>query len=281
MAEAPMPCQKKNCWLPLMRNSSWCATCALARQTAIIQGLCLRIRDKEAHADSVLYILADPSMLQCIGYADTLDSILYSMYESRQCTMLHRYLTYIRNTSVLQAMLYLRIRSHARTGMCAVYGWMLRHAIPAEMLPKGCITCLTYAFSHSHTHELHKLIRTLDSPSYPSHPLRRLLQTSPYPCIERFLDVIIQYAPVHLDTVIEYLVGIYPSISRNVILHPCILPRKLLLGSTTDEQKTLMYTYLARRIESFRDELLGVAWEPSRFVDWCLSTDEQASVLRY
>jgi hypothetical protein len=274
-----MPCQKKNCWLPLMRNSSWCATCALERQTAIIRGLCFRIRDKEANADSVLHILAEPSMIQCIGYADMLDSILYSMYESRQFTMLRRYLTYIRNTSVLQAMLYLRIRSHTITGMCAVYGWMLRHGMPIEMLPKACFACLTYAFSHSHTQELHKLIRTLDSPSYPTHPLRRLLHTSPYTRLERFLDVIIQYAPVHADTVVKYLVTMYPDISRNVMLHPCILPRKLPLASTTDEQKTLMYTYLARRIESFRDELVEVAWDPSRVVDWCLTTEEQTSVL--
>ena len=274
-----MPCQgyrQRACWLQPMRNSTWCATCSLHSHTDILQGLCLRIKQREASADTVLYILADPKFLQSIAYSDTLDSILHSMYSSRQFVLLRNYLTYIRNTSVLQAILYLRIRSHRTTGMCAVYSWMIRNSIDVDMFPKSCLCCMTSALSYSHNYELMKLMRTLDSPIHSIHPLRRLLHTSEYSHIQRFMDAVLQYAPAFIDTVVGYSVHMYPGIAQSVILHPCILPRKLGMGTTPDDQKTLMYKHVARCIESFKDELMEVTWDPSRVVGWCFTIEEQS-----
>jgi len=261
-----------------MRNSPWCATCILERQRDILKGLCIRIRNKEVKEDTAIDILTGPDMIHYIGHMDILDSILYSMYISRQMTMMIRYLKYIRNTSVFQAILYLRIRNHTHTSLCPVYSWMIRNYMPIDMIPKSCLRCVTTAISYHPTPHVYRMLRFIDSHVPTPSPLPALLKDASIEYVGRFLDAVIQYTPVWVDTVVEYVKKARPDIEidKHILLHPSIAHRKMESGSQVE--KILLYKHLASMIEPFKNELMELSWEPSRVYNWCLTVDERDNV---
>jgi len=127
--------------------------------------------------------------------------------------------------------------------------------------------------------ELFRMLRFINMPIDQNDPLQMTLRKAlkNKERIREFVDAVIYYTPQHLDEVIKFIDKYNPtnSVKEDCKYHPSNIAKSLVDPTT---QKLDMYTFIANNTAKFKDELLSVAWDPSRVLDWCIDVNDMYTI---
>lgn len=230
---------KKTCWIPSKKDL--CGTC----QNAKI-------------ADSPLE--REPETLKFLR--GNFDNIAYKLYKSNKH---QEFLT--KFNDVFQY----RIYAHNETNLCPVYGWYLRNSEDSPM--PNCLMCLAHALRYAKDKYVQSLILKSVVMLYDGPNMKSIMARAKHaksPALYEFGLAIIEVQGIYgvFDAYIDLLdIPLAVKIQGHPILH------KLLL--TDDILKLRVYRQFKARKCKFYEELYAKAWHPSRFMHWCLDTQEK------
>jgi hypothetical protein len=258
-----------SCWIKTLNQSALCPTC-LYRQ---YEDTLINIHTQTT--EDILQILQEHDIHEYILHSyDTFDKILKLLYIHSR----HTLTKYLQLPSI-QGILCTRVRHHSETDLCPVYSWIIRNDSNLYILPKKCIRCLTSTLAYSPMPELFRMLRFINVPIDQNDSLqmtlRKALKNRSY--IKEFVDAVMYSTPQHLDEVLKFIDKYNPSnsVREDCKYHPSNIARCLADAST---QKFDMYTFIANNTEKFKDELMSVAWDPSRVLDWCIDVNDMYTI---
>jgi hypothetical protein len=274
---------KPSCWLPVVKDSFYCATC----QSRCDQDITDRLVQNIPHIplSQIIPSFQTPEVQRTIRHnrSAILDRLLSTVYR-RSSTLLTQVLELMR-TPALRANVLMRIRSHTRPEMCAVVGYMIRKGLYPEWEIPNCITCVAHMIRETNNprlplpnvvnirrflehHQLQQRIRQtlttrLNGEEICLDFLSALVET-------RVLSLRLRQFPVWLNIITTTMeqIGTPPqniqAFTQRVHQHPFLL-------HLTEPNRG----FLKRRLAPWKEELMAKTWHPCRFMQCCLDEEEK------
>lgn len=276
--------RKSSCWLPLSKNSPYCATCQSRSD-----------QDATEHFVNTLQHIPDPlstfntlTIQRTLSRTNTsiLDRLLFTAYKHNR-TLLTQILNYIRRTPSLHVHLLLRIRSHRRPDMCAVFGYMVRKGLYPEWEIPSCISCLSHMIREIHYVSAHiptalSLCKYLDTDDTRIQQSIRKVLTTRLNGEEICLNFLWALAESEILPLRLRQFPLWLQRTTTILREDDRLQQKSIPFTERVNQHPLLLQFtgptklfLKRRMDLWKEELMATTWHPSRFQDWCLTEDEK------
>jgi hypothetical protein len=277
--------KKPSCWLPPAAGSHYCATCQSQSDRDVLERFITMI--PTFPENQILPTFLSPEIQRALRTNRTavIDRLLIALYR-RSPTLLTQIISRFRASPTLNANLLLRIRSHTQPGMCAVFGYIVRHSLFPEWMIPRCVTCLSHMIRQTNDPNLPipnvvTVRRHLEHQNDVSQLLRQALATrlnGEGICLDflgalvetRILSLRLRQFPVWLTNIQNMMRQLgaqqqqIDAFTERVYHHP------FLLQFTEPSRR-----FLKRRMAPWKEELTAKGWHPSRFLQWCLDQEEQ------
>jgi len=211
-----------------------------------------------------------------------LDLLLYVIYtsskeECKKCVI------FINADPFLKAVLLLRIRNHTNV-ICPMVSWFLRTNLFSDQIIPSCICCFANTLKNADrknqiSHPIYRVIREQGDRNTIARFLNNMRNNT-----EQYYNDCLYLANAMIESpnniVKNSLFNILMSIpfdaetrrrfTRDIYAHP------LLFEWTDRDRMQTIKNILNRRIDPLREELAAKCWHPSRFISWCLDSEEAA-----
>lgn len=168
-----------------------------------------------------------------------------------------------------------RLYTHNDTGLCPIYAWMLVNSLYDDaVLPGCCLRCLAHTLryindDYTRTLILNSiLVRNIEAPF-----IQSIIPRTKNPFIFYEFGSAILEVEGSGKYIEEFIRMIQPSFVVEALrIHPLLHKHVLQSGV----YKESLYKFYKYRKNTFSDELIERAMEPSRVFDWCFDEDKKS-----
>ena len=275
--------KKETCWLNALPNETICSTCQSEKWRDTLKSFIKTVEYIPLKDIYPVFISEDiQSALHSPSVPNSnLDGLLRAIYnvskeECKKC------INFINASPFLKSMLLLRIKNHTDKLLCPVICWAMRSNIFNESIIPSCIYCMA------------NTLRNADSKDQMNHPIYRILRDNNeqniitrsislirndnadhyYNCLYLAHAIIESSNNIVKNTLFSILMSIPLTSERirefttEIYMHP------FLFQWTDAERIRYIKNLLKRRTSQWKEEFIAKSWHPSRFIAWCIDSEE-------
>jgi len=254
---------RKKCWLKKQSNChALCNTCNLNKQKERFN----KVLSLETKAIKMYTQLQEHDSI--ISFDTNFDRLIRCLLEDKP--FLKEYLN-----KHIQKFIY-RIYTHSESDLCDVFCWAL-HSTDLDLpIPNSCLKCLSHTLRYSSDKYTKSLILRSIVVYYDDCPNIETIikKTRDETTLYEFGSAIIEEQGIHgvFGTFLDLIKGKDELISK-LQLHP-LLHKMILSDTSLPTLKKELYRIFTNNKNSFEDELLAIAYEPSRVI-WCIDEEDK------
>lgn len=258
--------KKNSCWIEPPLSKVLCASCEKQKQYDTVETFLLHQNPSD---QELLNSLLSPATRDV--YASPLmELLLRKVYASRR-HLLQDVLNAIFATNTLYLSFTTIFKQHMHTPICSAFQYIIRKKMYQTGEPINCLHCIGHLILYS---------QKADSVVYWLHPSKSRIEPLIHSAIYSLKGISLLKHFLYCIVESEYLTN-KDNLLRNIFSILSKTNRHVSHNALVDalDQHPLRaippFTFLKQRLEPFREEFTAKSWHPSRFIAWCLDTEEQ------